>query len=76
MAAVFADSDVEPALDLLELAELAWHDCYGEITPSDAVVDDILIVSEGSLSGLVGAVKRAVTDARDLRVMAAAMRDT
>jgi hypothetical protein len=26
------------ALDLLELTELAWHDCYGEVTPPDGVV--------------------------------------
>ena len=67
---VFADEDVDPALDLLELAELAWHDCYGEITPTEAVVEDILAVSEGSILGLIGAVKLAVTDRRDLKVAA------
>ena len=35
------------ALDLLELTELAWHDCYGEVSPPDKVVDDILVVSAG-----------------------------
>ncbi len=70
ISSIFANSDVEPALDLLELAELAWHDCYGEITPSEAVVDDILVVSQGSLSGLILAVRLAVTDRRDLRVLA------
>lgn len=70
MSSLFDDSEVEPALDLLELAELAWHDCYGEITPSESVIDDILVVSECSLSGLVAAVKLAVTDHRDLRVLA------
>lgn len=70
VSSLFDDSEVEPALDLLELAELAWHDCYGEITPSDDVIDDMLVVSEGSLSGLVAAAKLGVTDYRDLRVLA------
>ena len=70
VAALFTDGDVDPALDLLELAELAWHDCYGEITPSDAVLEDILTVSKGSITGLIGAVKLAVTDRRDLRIAA------
>jgi hypothetical protein len=41
---------VPAALDLLELTELAWHDCYGEITPSDEVIDDILACSRGDLA--------------------------
>ena len=47
VAAVVGDDEVGAALDLLELVELAWHDCYGEITPSDAVVDDMLVLSRG-----------------------------
>lgn len=70
VASVFAGDDVDAALDLLELAELAWHDCYGDITPPDAVVEDILTVSEGSMVGLIGAVKLAVTDSRDLKIAA------
>jgi len=62
--------DASAALDLLELLELAWHDCYGEITPADAVVDDALVLSEGTLSGLVLACRLAVMDWRDLRVAA------
>jgi hypothetical protein len=34
-------TDADAALDLLELAEFAWHDCYGEVTPPDQVIDDI-----------------------------------
>lgn len=69
-----ADADV--ALDLLELAELAWHDCYGEITPPDAVVEDIWLVSGGDLRELVRAVRLAVTDFRDLRMSADQLRGT
>ena len=44
-AAVGAEHS-EAALDLLELVELAWHDCYGDITPDDWVMDDILVVAD------------------------------
>lgn len=70
LSAVFEPSEVETALDLLELAEMAWHDCYSEITPPDVVVDDIVVVSEGTLPGLIRAAKLAVIDLRDLRVVA------
>lgn len=75
VAAVVGDDEVGAALDLLELVELAWHDCYGEITPSDAVVDDMLVLSRGgTLAGLVAAARLAVTDWRDLRIAADALR--
>lgn len=67
--------DAEVALDVLELAELAWHDCYGEITPPDSVIEDIWIVSEGDLRALVRAARLAVTDYRDLRVAAGRLRE-
>ena len=38
------------ALDLLELVELAWHDCYGEVTPSAEVIEDMLTLSGGDVS--------------------------
>ena len=72
---VFNDADVDPALDLLELAEFAWHDCYGEITPPDTVIEDILEVSRGSIIGLIGAVRLAVADRRDLTIAADDIRD-
>jgi hypothetical protein len=62
------------ALDLLELTEFAWHDCYGEVSPPEQVVEDILLVSEGRLGGLVHAARLAVEDRRDLQVQADAIR--
>ena len=67
--AVFG-GQTEPALDLLELVELAWHDVYDKISPSEEVVDDMLLVSGGTLDGLIRAARLAVTDWRDLRVSA------
>jgi hypothetical protein len=58
------------ALDLLELAELARHDVYGEISPGEEIVDDILVVSQGTLDGLIGTTRLAVTDWRDLKIAA------
>ncbi|TPW13658.1 MAG: hypothetical protein FD127_1893 [Acidimicrobiaceae bacterium] len=69
MVALFG-TDAPAALDLLELLELAWHDCYGEITPAHNVVADVLVLSEGTLSGRVLACRLAVTDWRDLHVAA------
>lgn len=62
------------ALDLFELIELAWHDCYGEVAPPDDVMADILVVSEGTLEGLIVAGHLAVIDWRDLRVNADKLR--
>lgn len=63
-------AQAEAALDVLELVELAWHDCYGEQTPSDAVIDDILVVGAAGLAEFVRAARLAVVDFRDLRVAA------
>jgi hypothetical protein len=70
VVAVFGEDLASAALDLLELTELAWHDCYGEITPPETVIDDILLLSEGSLGPLIEAARLAVMDWRDLRVAA------
>jgi hypothetical protein len=72
--AVFADRDVKSALDLLELLELAWHDCYHEISPSEEIIDDVLLLSDGSIDKLISAARLAVTDWRDLKMAAAAFR--
>ncbi len=64
----------DSALDALELLELAWHDCYGESTPPDQVVEDIWLVSGGDLGRLVSAARLAVEDFRDLRLDADALR--
>jgi hypothetical protein len=58
----------------LTLMEMAWHDCYGEVAPSDDVVDDVLRCSEGTLDGLVNAAHLAVIDRRDLAVWAQSLR--
>jgi hypothetical protein len=62
--------DAKVALDVLELTEYAWHDCYGDISPPDALVDDIWTVSEGDLRKLIGAALLAVQDWRDLQLAA------
>ena len=59
---------------VLELLELAWHDVYGEVTPPEEVVDDVLLCSEGTLAGLVAAARLAVIDRRDLDVWASEIR--
>jgi hypothetical protein len=59
---------------VLALMEMAWHDCYGEVAPSDDVVDDVLLCSEGTLDGLVNAAHLAVVDRRDLGVWAQSLR--
>lgn len=68
--AAFGPSRAGAALDLLELVELAWHDCYGDITPPEEVIDDILLVSKGSFEKLVSAALLAVQDWRDLKMAA------
>lgn len=70
---MFADR-TDRALDLLELVELAWHDVYGEVTPSEDVINDILVLSEGNLRLLIRWARLAVTDWRDVRVEADRLR--
>ena len=72
--AVFSETQVAPALDLLELLEFAWHDCYGDITPSDEFVEDLLLLSKGSIDLLIHAARLAVADWRDVKVNAATLR--
>jgi hypothetical protein len=71
---VLGTTDASAGLDLLELTELAWHDCYGEVTPPDEVILNILICSRGKLAGMVQAAHLAVTDWRDLQLWAADVR--
>jgi hypothetical protein len=63
------------ALDLLEIVELAWHDCYREITPPEDLIDDLLLLSRGQLDRLVSACRLAVTDWRDVKVAADLIRN-
>jgi hypothetical protein len=64
------DDNASAVLDLLELAEFAWHDCYGEVTPPEDVVADILTCGQGDLATAVRATRLAVEDSRDLRLWA------
>ena len=69
-ASIQFGADAEAALDLLELLELAWHDCHGDVAPPAHVVEDVWTVADGSLGGLASASRLAVTDSRDLHLAA------
>jgi hypothetical protein len=51
--AVFGATRAARVLHLLELLEFAWHDCFAEITPCESLIDDILVLSDGTLEGLI-----------------------
>ncbi len=70
--ACLGDRRAEVALDLLEVMEFGWHDCYGDISPPEDIIDDLLTCSRGDLARLVLAVRLAVSDWRDLTVWAQA----
>ena len=72
---VLGQSQASAGLDLLELTEYAWHDCYQEITPPDDVILNILICSRGDLAAMIHAALLAVVDSRDLHVWADAVRN-
>lgn len=69
VAVLFADR-TDRALDLLELVEMAWHDAYGEPSPSEDIIDDLLVLSDGNIRSLIRWSRLAVTDWRDVRVQA------
>ncbi len=73
--AAFGGDKARFALDLLELTELAWHDCYGEITPPEAVIEDMVLLSGGSIERLIQAVLLGLTDRRDLTLAADRVRN-
>ena len=72
---VLGRSQASAGLDLLELTEYAWHDCYQEITPPDDVILNILICSRGDLATMIRAAMLAVVDWRDLQLWAEAVRN-
>lgn len=74
--AVFGDDEatLQVVSQALELMEMAWHDCYDEITPPEEVIDDFLLCSGGTLGGLIHAAHLAVIDSRDLAVSASEIR--
>jgi hypothetical protein len=76
VVAVFGDDHetIRAVAQVFELVEMAWHDCYAEITPSEDVVDDVLLCSGGTLDGLITAAHLAVLDRRDLSVWASDLR--
>jgi hypothetical protein len=74
VGAIFGEAAANTVIDVLTLTELAWHDCYGEVTPAESIVDDILLCSGGDLATLIKAAKLAVEDSRDLMVWAADLR--
>ena len=75
--AVFGDDDetILAVSHVFELMEIAWHDCYAEVAPSEEVVDDVLLCSQGTLGGLIHAAHMAVVDARDLSIWATDLRE-
>jgi hypothetical protein len=46
-----------------------------EVSPPEEIIDDLLLLSDGRLDGLVSAARLAVTDWRDLKLAAAARRN-
>ncbi|MCX5065342.1 hypothetical protein OOJ91_05550 [Micromonospora lupini] len=73
---LFAGRQVDAALDLLHLMDMAWHDCYGprELEVPPAVLDDVLLLADGDLAVLITVAREAVIDFRDVRVAADARR--
>lgn len=63
------------ALDLVELFELGWHRCYGDLAPPADVMDDLWLVADGDVGRLATAARLAVNDWRDLRVAADRLRE-
>jgi hypothetical protein len=72
--AVFFADRTDRALDLLELLEMAWHDTHDEATPPEEVIDDILLLSEGSLRLMIRWTRLAVADWQDVRATADGVR--
>jgi len=65
--------DAPAALDLVEIVEGAWNGVYGEETPSPEVIDDLLVCSQGTLTGLIAAAHLGLIDWRDLRMQAVSL---
>jgi hypothetical protein len=62
--------DVDAVLDVLELTDFAWHDCYSEVSPPAGVIDDLFVGARGSVTEFVRAARLAIEDYRDLRLWA------
>ena len=72
--AAFPADAVEPALDVFELMDLAWHDCYDALEPPAAAFADVMLLADGDLGALARLALAAVVDFRDVRVAADAKR--
>ena len=77
VAATFPADQVDAALDLLHLVDMAWHDCYGprELEIPVRILDDVLLLADGDLARLIRVARMAVIDFRDVRVAADAERE-
>jgi hypothetical protein len=59
----------EAALDLLDLADRAWHDSYpADLALRPDVLADVLLLAAGDLAELVRVARLAVVDFRDVRL--------
>jgi hypothetical protein len=67
-------AQADAVLDALALLDLAWHDCYGEPSPPEQVIEDIWVVADGDFGEFISAAHLAVIDFRDLRMNADDMR--
>ena len=78
VVAVFGEDEktLQAVARVLELLEMAWHDCYAELTPPEEIIDEVLLCSGGTLAGLIDAAHLAVIDRRDLSVWASAVRSS
>ena len=76
VVAWFDESLVDVVLDLLEVVEFGWHDVYGDVSPPESFIDDLLTVSRGDLAQLVRACRLALTDWRDMTLWAQTSRAT
>lgn len=73
VAVLFADR-TDRALDLIELMEMAWRDTRDEAFPPEEVIDDVLLLSLGNLPRLIRWARIAVTDPREVKAAADALR--
>lgn len=72
---ILGPSQARAALDLLELTDYAWHDCYRELAAPDDVILNILTCSRGDLATMIRAARVAVRDDRDLHLWAESIRN-
>lgn len=67
---LFGEKRSRSVFELLELVEMAYHDCFGEVSPPSQVIEDLLTCSDGDWEKLIHASNLAVIDFRDLRLWA------